>query len=252
VDAEEARRIIFDNVAKAAPGAVEMITDIVEEVLKNRESAGWLALIGVGTLAFSASGAFDALDKAINRAWGTETVPNILVAKLTSFAMLGVIALLLVLALIISTVLKATRDLTATYLGSIPGDAYFWQAASLVASLAVIFLGFCLLFRFIPRCPVRMRDVWPAALFTAVVWTLAKEVFAFFLGTSFANFSAVYGTLGTVIALLTWIYVSAIIILTGAELSAEIARMRRHPVLKDDAGEETSSSRKPSPWLRGR
>jgi membrane protein len=90
----------------------------------------------------------------------------------------------------------------------------------------VVFLGLLLLYRFIPRADVGFHDVWRAALAAAFIWSLAKEGFALYLGSTFANYSAVYGTVGAIIAILTWIYVSVIIVLTGAEFAAETARVR--------------------------
>ncbi len=248
---DDARVFILNNVAQVVPGSVDLLQSVLVEALKNRDSAGWLALVGFATLIFSASGAFDALDKAINRAWSSEKMPNFFVGKLTSFAMMLVIAALLILSVLVSTTLAATRRITSDALGrvvtEVPGETIFWWIINVSASLAIIFLGFVLLYRFVPRCKVNFRDIWPAALITAIAWTIAKEGFAIFLGTSFANYSAVYGTLGTVIALLTWIYISSIIVLVGAEFSAETARVRdlREKVVKHMEGRD----RKKSPWL---
>jgi membrane protein len=248
---DDARVFILNNVAQVVPGSVDLLQSVLVEALKNRESAGWLALVGFATLTFSASGAFDALDKAINRAWSSEKMPNFFVGKLTSFVMMLVIAALLILSVLVSTTLAATRRITSDALGrvvtEVPGETVFWWIINVSASLAIIFLGFVLLYRFVPRCKVDFRDIWPAALITAIAWTIAKEGFAIFLGTSFANYSAVYGTLGTVIALLTWIYISSIIVLVGAEFSAETARVRdlREKVVQHMEGRD----RKKSPWL---
>lgn len=169
IDPQFARDFIFGNIAQAAPGAIELVTSTLEEALKNRDSSGWIAIVSLGTLIFSASGAFDALDKAVNRAWGSEQVPNILVAKLTSFVMMVVVALLLILSVIVSTVLRRTQRFTTSFIGDLPFDSFFWQIVNIAASLAVIFLGFALLYRFVPRCPVSFRDIWPAALLAAVI-----------------------------------------------------------------------------------
>jgi membrane protein len=105
------------------------------------------------------------------------------------------------------------------------------------------------MYRFLPRCEAKFRDVWVGALLAAIAWSLVKEGFAYYLGSSFANFQAVYGALGTVIALMTWIYISSVIILAGAEFAAETARFRR--LLQVAAGEKSQASerRRTSPWL---
>jgi membrane protein len=247
VDPQAAREFIFSTIAQIAPGAADWLETLLADVLEQRDSVGWFAIVGVLTLAFSASGAFDALDKSINRAWGTEKMPNFLISKLSSFIMMGAIGVLLIVSVSVSAILRTLQSLTVEYFGTFTGDTFIWDFTNIAASFAVTLLAFTLLFRFVPRCPVRMADIWLAALITAIIWTIAKEVFAIFLGSSFANFSATYGTLGTVIALLLWIYVSSVIILTGAEFSAETAKVRE---LRARAGKALAqSSRKPSPWL---
>lgn len=253
LDPDDARAFIFNNVARVTPGSLDLLQSVLNEALKNRENAGWLALIGFATLAYSASGAFDALDKAINRAWSTEKKPGFLASKLTSFGMMLAVGALLILSVIVSAILTTTREVTTNAVGKIaleiPGQAIFWWLVNIAASLAIIFLGFVLLYRLVPRCEVLFRDIWPGALIAAVAWTLAKEGFAFFLGSSFANYSAVYGTLGTVIALLTWIYISSVIVLVGAEFAAETARV--HDLReKITPGESDEVNKKKSPWLQ--
>jgi len=254
LDPADARDIIFNNIAQIAPGSLELLQSVLDEALKNRQNAGWVALLGLVTLAYSASGAFDALDKAVNRAWSSERMPNFFVSKLTSFAMMLAVGALLILSVVISAALTTTREVAKNAVGrfapEIPGEATFWSVVNIAASLAIIFLAFVLLYRLVPRREVRYKDVWLGALLAAVAWTIAKEVFAIFLGSSFANYSAIYGTLGAVIALLTWIYISSLIVLVGAEFTAETALVRisreREKINSQNSNEE---SKRKSPWL---
>jgi membrane protein len=243
---EDASEFIFRKVAHLVPGTVEPLQKVAEAAFKNRSNAGWLALAGVVLLAFTATAAFDALDKAINRAWGSERAPSFIAGRLAGFVMLLAMTGLFVASLGISAILTSIRSFTSLLLvGDVPLVQVLWQIISIAVSLGVAFGVFLLLYRFVPRCEVRVRDVWPAALVAAVAWTLVKEGFAYYLGTSIYNYEAVYGTLGAIVALLTWIYISSIILLTGAELSAEIARVRdlRQAVSGEERGERQS------PWL---
>jgi membrane protein len=249
LDPQAAREFVFVQVAQLAPGAVEWLETLLGGVLEQREGVGWIAIVGLVTLAFSASGAFDALDKSINHAWGTEGVPNILVAKLTSFIMMAVLAALLLFSFLVSAFLQTIQGLSRRYFGDLPFDALVFQLVNVAASLAVTALIFLLIFKFVPRRHVKLVDVRPAALITAMIWTLAKEIFALYLGSSFSNFSAVYGTLGVVIALLLWIYVSSVIVLAGAEFSAETARYREARRRAEQQG--AKSDLRSSPWLPG-
>jgi membrane protein len=260
---QDATDFVFGNVMKVAPGFVNLLQDAMTEAFKDRNRTGWIALVGFATLIWSATGAFSALDKAINRAWEAEKVSSFIVSKLVSFAMLVGLALLFLVSVLASSALAATRSITSAVAGGdVPGSQIFWWAANVAVSLAIIFLAFAMTYRFLPRCDVNLRDVWPAALLAAIAWTIVKELFALYLGSSIANYSATYGTLGTVFALLTWIYLSSFIIMLGAEFSSETARVRRlrpkarvpgaNELPRDEArrgeSEDVAAHRK-SPWL---
>ncbi len=245
VKPQDATAFVFDNVTKVAPGSVSLLHDAITRAFENRDSAGWIALVGVVILVFSASGAFGALDKAVNRAWNAERVPSFVGGKIASFVMILVIAALLVVSVIVSTVLSNTQSVTNSFTGGgVPGSDVFWSVVNTAASLGVVFLAFLVMYRFLPRCDVNLRDVWPAALIAAIAWTILKEAFAFYLSSPLAKYDSMYGTLGATVALLTWIYLSSIIILTGAEFSSETARVRR--LRPKPIAEQMSRE---SPWL---
>ena len=197
-------------------------------------------------VAFSASGAFSTLDKAINRAWGSEKVPSFIVGRLISFVMMLGVAGLLVLSLVVSTVLTRIRAATTALIGEVPGDQVFRQVVTVGASLALAFLVFLLLYWFVPRANVHVRDAWPGALFASVAWVILKELYAMYLGSQFANYGAMYGTMASVIALLTWIYLSSMIILGGAEFASETQRVRK---LRADVIGAAQAENQESPWF---
>jgi membrane protein len=246
----EARVLIFDNLTRILPGSGQLLTDAVEAALSSRNNAGILALVGIAVLIFSASGAFDALDKAINRAWKTEKMPGFFISKLIGLGMMVGVILIVLASLITTALLTTSRAIASNVFGEVPGADIFWQVANFAGTLTIIFIVFVLIYRVLPRMEIGLKDVWLGALIAAVAWDIVKEGFAYYLGSSFANYNAVYGTLGAVVALLTWIYVSSIIILIGAEFSAETARVRRLRFAtmgkNPDSGEPKA---KASPWF---
>jgi membrane protein len=248
VKPEDASNFIFTQVAAVAPGSTALMSDAMDKAFQNRNNAGWLALIGVVTLAFSASNAFSTLYKAVNRAWNTEHRPSIVMDKVISFAMMAAAAVIALASLLSSAILTSIRAFTQSRIGKVPGEQVFFQFLSLGVSLVLVFLVLLLMYRFLPRTYVRLKDVWLGAALAAVAWTLTKELFSVFLGSSLQNYDAIYGTVGAVIVLLTWIYISSLIILTGAEFASETNRYRRlnSPVEKSQSkktGTETS------PWF---
>ena len=89
--------------------------------------------------------------------------------------------------------------------------------------LFVLIVG--LIFYFVPNTPVRLRDVWPGAVLTALLWRGAFEGFSWYV-RSWAR-ASVHGSVATVVFFLIWIYISAVILLYGVEFTAAIARIRR-------------------------
>jgi membrane protein len=209
--------------------------------------------VGLLTLLWSASGAFDALDKAINRAWKSEKYPSFFISKLIGFGMMAVLTVVVVASLIITAALAAGREAATNLIGHVPGEEVLWQIVNFATTVAIIYVVFVLMYRLLPRVDVTYRDVWLGALLAAIAWAVVKEVFAYYLGSNFANYDAVYGTLGAVVALLTWIFLSSLIILAGAEFTAETARVHRLRVLA--ALEQTGTSggsgskERTSPWF---
>jgi membrane protein len=246
---EDAQKFILENVAQYAPGSSDLLQEVATTALQYRENTGWLALVGLAALLFTASGALHALDRAINRAWDIEQARSFLISRLLSLVMLAVLGMLLLLSVVVSTVLRDTRRFAGAWPEwvHLPGSPFLWQVANFAASFAIISVGFLVMYRFLPHgVQIRVRDVWPGAVIAALLWVITKEGFALYLSMSFVNYDTVYGTLGTVIALLTWIYLSSLIILVGAEISAETARVRRLRYYVTGQPERGMAS---SPWL---
>lgn len=246
VKPEDAFSFVINEVGRFAPTLSDFLTEALAEVIKQRDVVGWSALISSVVFLFTASGAFDAIDKAVNRAWKTDKMPSILITKVTSFLMIVTVGGLMLVSLLVAVSLTTIRDFTEQIFGDVPGEQFIWWLVNFAASTGIVFMGFLLLYRFIPRCDVEMRDVWRAALLAAIIFSLAKEGFALFLGANLANYDAVYGTVGTIIGLLTWVYISVIIMLTGAEFAAETARVRD---MREKVRHTTERERPPSPWF---
>jgi membrane protein len=100
----------------------------------------------------------------------------------------------------------------------------FWESMVILASIAIAFVGFLLLYEFIPNTRVPWKHVWVGALMAAVLFEVVKNIFVWFVG-EFATYNLVYGSIGTIIALMTWSYISAVILLFCAKLISIYPRM---------------------------
>lgn len=95
-------------------------------------------------------------------------------------------------------------------------------AGKWVIVLLVVFFGICLLYRYGPnRRSARVPWITTGAVLATVLWAASSAAFSIYL-RNFGSFNEVYGSLGAVVALLVWFYISAFLVLLGAQLNAEL------------------------------
>lgn len=161
------------------------------------------------------------MDNAINRAW---EIPRLLQFYLRKPRDIG---LTLGIGVLFLLSIGASDIFSVVHLTSLPViGAYTIQIGTRAIAFVLVFLVFLILFKLIPNTRTYWRHVWPGALFTAILFEIGRSIFVYYIN-NFANYQLVYGTVGSVIAVLVWIYYSAFILIVGAELTAEYSRMRR-------------------------
>jgi membrane protein len=222
---EAAQARVFDLIVETLPGSAAFVRENVESVVRVRGALGVAGVIG---LFWSASAAFGAITRAVNRALGAKRPHPFFLSKLRYFLMTLAVSLTVILSVAITAALEILPrlDLEALqWLGVESG--LIDQLTGVLTSFAFTFLTFALIYKVTPYVEVRWRQVVPGALLGAVVFELGKQVFRVYL-SRIANFEAVYGSLSSIIVLLLWLYVSALVLVFGAEYN--IVRWRvRHP-----------------------
>jgi membrane protein len=131
-----------------------------------------------------------------------------------SLAIVLGIAFLLLVSLVVSAAVAGA----ATYLRG-PDQIQLLRGRALELALSLpVFTGlFALLFKYVPDVQLRWRDVWLGAGVTAVLFTIGKAVIGYYIGH--ASIGSAYGAAGSLIALLVWVYYSALIFFFGAEFT---------------------------------
>jgi membrane protein len=222
LDRQQVFQEVVNLVSNAFPISQNLIEENLQQVLALRGAVG---LIGLGVALWSASGAFTILTRNINRAW-TEAPPRGFVEnRLVALGMVGSLAILLVLSLLTSTALNVLSrlqvpliDLQSLY------NTPLWTALSDLVPWFFIFLLFLALYRWVPNAEVGWAAAFWAALVVALAWEIVANAFAWYVSSGLARYRIVYGSLGAVVALMFWIYLSSWIIIFGAHLSAAVAR----------------------------
>jgi membrane protein len=132
--------------------------------------------------------------------------------RIFSLTLVLALAFLLLVSLVISAALAGA---TALFQG--PEQALVSRLLELAVSLLVLTFVFALLYKYVPDAEIGWRDVWLGGLITAVLFTLGKTAIGFYLGQ--ASVGSAYGAAGSLVALLVWVYYSALIMFFGAEFT---------------------------------
>lgn len=185
-----------------------------------------LGIAGSMLMVWAAMGVFGAITSAVNHAWGVEKQPSYFKHKLISFLMLVMSGVLMLAGLVLVSAINVTEsNWFSVVLARAPGllvlQGFALKSASTI--LFIVIVG--LVFYFVPNAKVRFRDVWVGAVITGLLWRLALAGFSQYV-RDLSRFS-VHGTIAAVVVFLLWVYLSAVILLYGAEVTAAYARLRR-------------------------
>src|SRR5438132_1328304 len=221
----------------------QMLTRIVEVYPASakflRDTIHSLSSVGTGVIVtcvviviWAGSWVFSIIEGALNRIWGT-TRRTFWHGRALTIGMVGIVGLLLSLSVLITSVLVALQEM-ATRLSPRQLESYALLPILGSALLQLIFAGasilvtialFVIFYRFMPKAAVTLRDTLPGAVIGGLLWEAAKYVFAWSL--NYFHYDEIYGPVGAVVAVLTWSYVSSLILLFGAQLTAVFHR--EHP-----------------------
>jgi membrane protein len=214
---------LLDLVGSALPSQFDFLAQQFGELARAPLN---LSLAGTLVTLWASMGVFGAITSAVNHAWGVEKNYSFLKHKLVAFMMLVAAGLLAVVAM---TLAGATHVVQATWfadvlerypqLGVMTGLSY----SNAITPVFVVVVG--LIYYFVPNTHVRLRDVWFGAIVAGVLWRLAFSGFAFYV-RDFSRFT-VHGSVAAVVVFLVWVYLCAVILLFGAEVTAAWARLRR-------------------------
>ncbi len=204
-----------------------------------RETVRSLNSVGPGVIItcfivvlWAGSWVFAVIERALNRIWRA-TSRTFWHGRAITVGMIGMVGLLLALSVLATSTVVGLREMTgnlsprqlARYPILLSVGSVFWQAVFAALSYLVTVVLFIVVYRFLPKAEVSLRDSLPGAFFAGLLWELAKYIFAW--SVNYFHYDQIYGSVGAVVAVLTWSYVSSLILLFGAQLTAVFHR--EHP-----------------------
>ena len=221
---------MIKRIVRVYPGSA----DFLDATIRSLSDLGTGVIITcVIVVLWAGSWVFAVIERALNRIWGT-TPRTFLHGRALTLGMIGIVGLLLSTSVLVTSILVALQRLAEglplrvlqrwTFLIMI--GSVFWQLVFAIVSILVTITLFVMVYRFMPNARVSVRDTLPGAVLSGLLWELAKYIFAWSL--HYFHYDQIYGPVGAVVAVLTWGYVSSLILLFGAQLTEVFHR--EHPV----------------------
>ena len=212
---------LMTQLASVVPGeAIDLVRSVIKDVVFSKSAPGLIS-VGAVLALWSGSAVFGALMGTLNTAYNvTETRPwwkRILIQLAAVFAT-GL------LTGIASIIMLAGPEIAHGIGVRIGLDRFFvttWTIAQYPVAFAMVIAAFYLIYRYLPNLKQHPKQILVGAGLGTVLWLLVTLLFRLYV-TDFATYNKTYGTIGGVIVLLTWMYLSMIVLLAAGELNSEL------------------------------
>jgi membrane protein len=195
------------------------ILDVFSDVQRSK-STSLLSIGLLGTL-WSASSGISAIMKALNKAYDVEEERAFWKVRVLSIIFTIVLAIVIVLCFLMLIFGELIGRMVYKYV-HLPGSFdEIWTFAQYVIPLLIMFIVFNAIYLYMPNLRLKLKEVLPGALFATVGWVVTSLLFSFYVN-NFSNYSKTYGSIGGIIVLLTWLYLSSMIMVLGGEINATL------------------------------
>ena len=217
---------ILEGLRTILPNNVFSLIDTTVVELVDTQNAGLLGASIILTI-WSASSGFRAVIKGLNKAYN--------VKDSRSFIKRSFVAIIFTLALVIIIVLTLAMlvfgELIGKYLLTIlPFKEVIISIWNLSRYLIVVFMMiwiFACMYRYTPAKKIRWREVYPGAIISTLGWIIVSLGFSYYIN-NIANYSRLYGSVGAVFVLMTWLYITSMILILGAEFNSVMTVRRKN------------------------
>jgi membrane protein len=195
----------------------------IQEMVKNvnlSEHSTIATIIGIIILVIGASGIFSEIQDSINYVWGIKAKPKrglvrFVINRPMSFSMIASVGFLLLVGLIISSLVELLNKRLQVHFSS--ESVYLFYFLNILSLFILITFLFLIIFKILPDGKISFRDCFLGASFTAILFMGGKFLIGAYLGSS--AMASMYGSAGSIVIILAWVYYSAIILYFGAEFT---------------------------------
>ena len=210
--------MLIDQIETLLPAeSAGVVLDTINSIMES----GNVTLLSFGMIItlWSSLKGIRALIKGVNIAYNTiENRPFWETLLVAFFSTLG-IPMLIILSFFFLVFGEKIGEFLFGFLGITGIFQALWNQLRIVFPVLMLILSFSLFYKFAPNLILRFKDVFIGALFAAFGWISISLLYSAYINR-FGNYSMIYGSLGGIIILLIWLYISSLIILLGGEINA--------------------------------
>lgn len=223
----ELANTVFEYLRQVLPGPVyDTINAYLSDIIEGRNPAPGLLSFGILGTVWAASGAFSALINALNRAYDVEETRPFWKVKGIAVLMTIGLSVLILAGVLLMVAGPPIGEAVADIFGLGEVFTSVWNIARWPAAFVFLVVVVALLYYFAPDAGQPFRWITPGGLIGVLLWVLASIVFRLYISSDFNTYNQTYGSIGTVIILLLYLYISSLAILFGAELNATLVRLK--------------------------
>jgi membrane protein len=212
--------IVIQRIIALFPGSRQFLRSSLSEITAPSPAIVLSCMI---IMLWSSSWIFTFIESSINRAWGVSSQHTFWESRLRSIAFMLLVGTSLLISSAITASIGAARA-RAVHVTASASASYFigwiWYLILLGSGFLIAVLIFTLVFKWMPHRLVLWREAFSAAVVTTLLWEIGSYIFGKVV--KYFDYQRIYGKMGAVIALLAWVYTSNMIVLFGANFSAQL------------------------------
>jgi len=211
---------LLETLAEMLPGeALQLVQDRVRELVTNRR--GGLLSLGLLAALWTSSSAVTAITDSLNRSYDVEEGRPFWKVRLMAILLTIGLSVFIIVSLILLTFGPQIGGWIADKVGLGSVFKLAWNILRWPVIVGLIIVAMALIYYMAPDVEQEWQWITPGSVVAVIGWLLASLGFSFYVN-NFGSYNATYGSIGAVIVLLTWMYVSGFFILVGGEINAEI------------------------------
>ena len=212
---------LANRVAQQSPVSEETISEIITSAVNSRNIAGIVGILG---LLWAGTAVFGSIRKGINATWGITRPRPFLKERLVDITFMVAAAILMLISIFSTAILTYLMEILEfitreTYVDG----ALLWERLASALPPTLSFIVFFAIYWLLPNTNVKITEPLPGAIFATTGFEILKNVFVWFIGNS-SIYSTIYGSVGSIVVLLVWVYVSSIILLFGSTITSRFSQ----------------------------